>query len=84
MPTLFYAYWLGLFLIGPFETLPACQAAQQVQLAWGTKEDVSECWVIIDTRGTTYSIASPTYGAPLTPAKDARRQQFEELLYCRS
>ena len=48
-----YAYWLGLFLIGPFSSLSACEEARQYQLAWGTQEEVSEsCWTIIDTRAT--------------------------------
>ena len=48
-----YVYWLGLFMIGPFPSLPACEEARQYQLAWGSHEDVSEsCWTIIDTRGT--------------------------------
>ena len=72
--TLFYAYWLGLLMIGPFPSLAACQEAHAFQMTWGTREDVSECWAIIDTRPTTYTLASPTYGAPLTPAEYARRQ----------
>ena len=51
--TVIYAYWLGLFLIGPFPSLPACEEARQYQLAWGVQEEVSEsCWTIIDTRAT--------------------------------
>ena len=54
MTTVIYAYWLGLFMVGPFQTFPACQEAQRYQLAWGTQENVSECGAIIDTRPTTY------------------------------
>ena len=74
MTTIIYAYWLGLFMVGPFQTLPACQEAQRYQLAWGTREDVSECGAIIDTRPVTYRVVtSPTYCAPLTPQEAARR-----------
>ena len=76
MTTVIYAYWLGLFMIGPFDTFSACQDAYRWQMAQGSREEVSECGAIIDTRGTTYSIASPTYGAPLTPAEYARRQSI--------
>mgnify|MGYP001563593602 FL=1 len=75
MNAVIYAYWLGLFMVGPFTTLPACEAAQRYQVTHGTREDVSECWAIADARPTTFTIApSPTYGAPLTPAEYARRQ----------
>ncbi len=68
--TIIYVYFLGLFAIGPFTTLPACEAQRQFQLTWGATEDVSECWTIIQP---TYSIASPTYGAPLTPQEYGKR-----------
>ena len=72
--TIFYAYWLGLFMIGPFTTLGACQEAHRYQLAWGTKEEVSECWTIVDAR-TTFSVTSPTYQAPLTISEVNKRAQ---------
>ena len=74
MNTVIYAYWLGLFMVGPFTTLSACEEAQRYQLTHGAHEEVSECWAIVDTRPTTFTLApSSTYGAPLTPAEYARR-----------
>ncbi len=57
MSTVFYAYWLGLFMIGPFQTLPACQEAQRYQLAWGTQEDVSDCWVVVNVKPQAFSMS---------------------------
>ena len=53
--TIFYVYWLGLFMIGPFHTLAACQEQQRYQLAWGSSEGVSvvsECWTVVDARAS--------------------------------
>ena len=69
--TIFYVYFLGLFAVGPFTTLSACEAQRAYQLTYGAREEVSECWVV--AQSVTYSLASPTYGAPLTPAEYARR-----------
>ena len=63
--TIFYAFWLGLAMVGPFDTLAACQAAHRYQVAWGATDEVTECWTLI-TPKVTYSVAPPTYGAPLT------------------
>jgi hypothetical protein len=71
-----YVYWLGLFLIGPFSSMDACESARQWQMEWGTQQEVSEgCSAIIDAQ-TTYQVIqrpSTTYGAPMTPAEYARR-----------
>ncbi len=45
-----YVYWLGLWLVGPFTSMASCDEARQWQLTWGTQAEVTECWVIIDSR----------------------------------
>jgi len=49
---IYYIYWLGMFMIGPFTSLPACQEQQRYQLAWGAREEVTECWTVVDLRGS--------------------------------
>ena len=73
--TIFYAYWLGLFMISPFANLSTCEASRHEQVTWGASKDISECWVIVDARRrTTYHMTSPTYSAPFTPEEAVRRQ----------